>query len=31
VRNEADLMDLCRQVGEAHAAAHADHEIRPSL
>jgi tellurite resistance protein TerC len=31
VRNEADLMDLCRQVGEAHAAAHSDHPIRPSL
>jgi tellurite resistance protein TerC len=31
VRNEAELMDLCRQVGAAHAAAHADHEIRPSL
>jgi tellurite resistance protein TerC len=31
VRNEADLMDLCRQVGEAHAAAHADHPINPSL
>lgn len=31
VKNEADLMDLCRQVGEAHATAHADHEIRPSL
>jgi tellurite resistance protein TerC len=31
VRNEAELMELCRQVGEAHAAAHADHEIRPSL
>jgi len=31
VLNEADLMALCRQVGEAHAAAHADHEIRPSL
>jgi tellurite resistance protein TerC len=31
VRNEAELMDLCRQVGAAHTAAHADHEIRPSL
>jgi tellurite resistance protein TerC len=31
VRNEAELMELCRQVGEAHAVAHADHEIRPSL
>ncbi|WP_329003561.1 TerC family protein [Kribbella sp. NBC_00709] len=31
VLNEADLMALCRQVGEAHATAHADHEIRPSL
>jgi tellurite resistance protein TerC len=31
VRNEAELMDLCRQVGAAHAAAHTDHEIRPSL
>jgi tellurite resistance protein TerC len=31
VLNEADLMALCREVGEAHAAVHADHEIRPSL
>jgi tellurite resistance protein TerC len=31
VRNESELMDLCRQVGEAHAVAHSDHEIRPSL
>jgi tellurite resistance protein TerC len=31
VRNEADLMELCRQVGEVHATVHTDHEIRPSL
>jgi hypothetical protein len=24
-------MDLCRRVAASHAAAHADHEIRPSL
>jgi tellurite resistance protein TerC len=31
VRNEEDLMELCRQVGAAHAAAHADHDVRPGL
>jgi tellurite resistance protein TerC len=31
VKNEPELMALCRQVAESHAAAHADHEIRPSL
>jgi tellurite resistance protein TerC len=31
VKNEPELLDLCRQVAESHAAAHADHEIRPSL
>ncbi|MGW6281119.1 TerC family protein [Kribbella sp. NPDC055071] len=31
VRNETELMALCRQVGEVHATLHANHEIRPSL
>jgi tellurite resistance protein TerC len=31
VKNESDLMELCRAAAASHAAAHADHEIRPSL
>ncbi|TCM51825.1 TerC family protein [Kribbella sp. VKM Ac-2568] len=31
VKNEPELMDLCRRAADSHAAAHADHEIRPSL
>ena len=31
VRNEPELMALCRQVADTHAAAHPDHQIRPSL
>ena len=31
VKNETELMALCRQVADAHAAAHPDHEVRPSL
>jgi tellurite resistance protein TerC len=31
VKNEPELMDLCRRAAESHAAAHSDHEIRPSL
>jgi tellurite resistance protein TerC len=31
VRNEAELMALCRQVADAHAAAHPDHEVHPTL
>jgi tellurite resistance protein TerC len=31
VKNETELMDLCRRAAASHAAAHADHEIRPSL
>ena len=31
VKNETELMALCRQVADAHAAAHPEHEIRPSL
>jgi tellurite resistance protein TerC len=31
VINETELMDLCRQVAEAHTNAHPDHVIRPSL
>ncbi|MEV0287246.1 MULTISPECIES: TerC family protein [unclassified Kribbella] len=31
VKNESDLMDLCRRAADSHAAAHAEHEIRPSL
>jgi len=31
VRNETELMALCRQVADAHATAHPDHEVRPSL
>ncbi|MEU4294631.1 TerC family protein [Kribbella sp. NPDC026596] len=31
VKNETELMALCREVADAHAAAHPEHEIRPSL
>jgi tellurite resistance protein TerC len=31
VKNEPELLALCREVADTHAAAHADHEIRPSL
>ncbi|HET6985668.1 MAG TPA: TerC family protein [Kribbella sp.] len=31
VKNETELMALCRQVAEAHATAHPDHEVRPRL
>jgi tellurite resistance protein TerC len=31
VKNEPELMDLCRRAAESHAAAHSEHEIRPSL
>jgi tellurite resistance protein TerC len=31
VKNEPVLMDLCRRAADSHAAAHADHEIRPGL
>jgi tellurite resistance protein TerC len=31
VKNEPELMDLCRRAAASHAAAHSDHEIRPSL
>ncbi|TCO49456.1 tellurite resistance protein TerC [Kribbella antiqua] len=31
VKNEADLMELCRAAAASHAAAHPAHEIRPSL
>ena len=31
VKNEPELLALCREVADSHAAAHADHVIRPSL
>jgi tellurite resistance protein TerC len=31
VKNEPELMDLCRRAAASHAAAHPEHEIRPSL
>jgi tellurite resistance protein TerC len=31
VKNEPELLDLCRQVAESHAATHSEHEVRPSL
>ncbi|GAA1561641.1 TerC/Alx family metal homeostasis membrane protein [Kribbella hippodromi] len=31
VRNEADLMALCRQVADAHTTAHPTHQIHPNL
>ncbi|MFG1815747.1 TerC family protein [Kribbella sp. NPDC049174] len=31
VKNEPELMDLCRRAAASHAAAHSEHEIRPSL
>ncbi|MDX3000886.1 TerC/Alx family metal homeostasis membrane protein [Kribbella solani] len=31
VRNEADLMALCRQVANAHSTAHPTHKIHPNL
>jgi tellurite resistance protein TerC len=31
VKNEPELMDLCRRAAASHASAHSDHEIRPSL
>jgi tellurite resistance protein TerC len=31
VKNEPELMDLCRRAAASHATAHTEHEIRPSL
>ncbi|WP_433162550.1 TerC family protein [Kribbella sp. CA-247076] len=31
VKNEPELMDLCRRAADSHAIAHTDHEIRPGL